>query len=144
MEDSIKTLNDAECDMLLKGTKPVLILVSDGNGLRSEFASAFKKASETPGQVQFARIDPKQNPQAAARFDVGDKPVMIAWYCGEEIARRSRPWGADVPLAVEMLQNAAKNDLKPEEQKEPEKPCSFLPERIFQRFKRMADLLFDV
>lgn len=119
MQDSIQTLDDVQLDALLNGTKPTLILFSDGNGLRSEFAAAFKKSAETPGQVLFARIDPKLNPRAAARFDVGDKPVMIAWYCGEEIARRSRPWGADVPLAVEMLQNAAKNDLKPEEKKEP-------------------------
>ncbi|MFN8376305.1 MAG: thioredoxin [Anaerolineae bacterium] len=119
MQDSIQILDDVQFDSLIHGTKPTLILFSDGNGLRSEFAAAFKKAAETPGPVIFARIDPKQNPRAAARFDVGEKPVLVAWYCGEEIARRSRPWGADVPLAVEMLQNAAKNDLKPEEEKEP-------------------------
>ncbi len=118
MQETIRTLNDTELESLLNNTKPVLLLLSDGNGLRSEFATAFKKASETPGQVLFARIDPKQNPRAAARFEVSDKPTMIAWYCGEEIARRSRPWGTDVPLAVEMLQNAAKNDVK-EEMKEP-------------------------
>jgi thioredoxin 1 len=72
--------------------------------------------------VLFARIDPKQNPQVAARFDIGDKPMLIAWYCGEEIVRRNRPWGTDVPLAVEMLQNAAKNDLKPEKPEEKKEP----------------------
>jgi thioredoxin len=120
MPESIRTVNDAELEALLNGTKPVLILFSDGNGLRSEFATAFKKSSETPGQVIFARIDPKENPRAAARFDIGDKPVMIGWYCGSELARRSRPWGTDIPLAIEMLQNASKIDLPPVEQKEPE------------------------
>jgi thioredoxin 1 len=118
MQETIRTLQDAEFDTLLNDTKPVLVLFSDGSNLRNEFSVAFKKASETPGKVLFVRIDPKNNPKAAARFDIGDKPVLVAWYCGEEIARRSRPWGTDVPLAIEMLQNAAKNESKPEEQKE--------------------------
>jgi thioredoxin 1 len=118
MQETIRTLQDAEFDSLLNDTTPVLILFSDGSNLRNEFSVAFKKAAETPGKVLFARIDPTHNPKAAARFDVGDKPVLIVWYCGEEVARRSRPWGTDVPLAVEMLQNVVKNDLKPEEKKE--------------------------
>jgi thioredoxin 1 len=90
------------------GEKPALILFSNGEGVRNEFIMAFKKAAGESGQIVFAKIDPAQNPQAAARFDVGSKPVLVAWYCGEEVARRPRPWGTDVPLAVEMLDAAVK------------------------------------
>jgi thioredoxin 1 len=101
-------LTDANLAGVLQGKKPTLILFTNGGGLRSEFMSAFKKAAETEAQIVFARLDPTTNPEAAARFEVGDKPVLIGWYNGSEVLRRSRPWGTDVPLAVEMLQQAVK------------------------------------
>ncbi len=101
-------LSDENLDSVLMGEKPALILFSNGDGVRNEFNMAFKKAAGESGQIVFAKIDPAQNPQAAARFDVGSKPVLVAWYCGEEVVRRPRPWGSDVPLAVEMLDAVVK------------------------------------
>jgi thioredoxin 1 len=101
-------LTDENLDSVLMSEKPALILFSNGDGVRNEFNMAFKKAAGESGQIVFAKIDPAQNPEAASRFDVGSKPVLVAWYCGEEIVRRPRPWGTDVPLAVEMLDAALK------------------------------------
>jgi thioredoxin len=99
-------LTDATLESLLQGDKPALILFTNGEGLRSDFSTAFKKAAAETADVVFARIDPGTYPQTAQRFDIGSRPVLIGWYCGSEILRRPRPWGTDVPLAVEMLQTA--------------------------------------
>jgi len=101
-------LTDANLDSVLRGKQPALILISNGDGLRGEFISAFKKAADEQKQIVFAKLDPSSNPQAAARFDVSSKPVMIGWAGGAEVLRRNKPWGTDVPLAIEMLQAAAK------------------------------------
>jgi thioredoxin 1 len=100
-------LTDANLDTVLLGKQPALILISNGEGVRGEFSTAFKKAADENAQITFAKIDPSYNPQAAARFDAGSKPVLVGWVNGTEILRRNKPWGTDVPLAIEMLQNAA-------------------------------------
>ncbi len=96
------TLTDAALDSVLNARKPALILLTSGDGLRGDFLTAFKKAADEHPQIVFARLDPTTNPRAATRFEAGLKPVLIAWLEGE-VARRVRPWGTDVPLAVEML-----------------------------------------
>jgi thioredoxin 1 len=108
----IITVTDDTLDALLMGDKPVMILVSDGEGIRSDFSSAFKKALGEHQNVIFAKLDPKMNPKAAERFDVGSKPLLIGLYCGETVVRRSRPWGTDVPLAMEQI-NTKMAELNP-------------------------------
>jgi thioredoxin len=103
-------LTDENLDTVLNGAQPALVLFTTGDGLRGDFKTNFTKmAAEKSGYV-FATLDPIKNPQAAARFGVGEKPVLVAWYCGEEVARRSKPWGSDLQLALDMLDNARKND----------------------------------
>ncbi len=102
-------LTGTQLENLLLGDKPALILFSNGSGLKGEFISAFKKAADEASSIVFAKIDPAASPELAQRFEVSDKPVLFGWYCGEEILRRSRPWGTDVPLAVEMMQAAVKS-----------------------------------
>jgi thioredoxin 1 len=107
MPDAPITLTDANLDSVLNGEKPVLMLFTSGEGLRSDFKVAFDKAAkEDTGKIIYARVDPRHNAALAERFGVGEKPVLVAWYCGEEVARRLKPWGTDLPLAVEMLQKA--------------------------------------
>jgi thioredoxin 1 len=101
-------LTDANLDTILRGKQPALILVSNGDGVRGEFLTAFKKAADDHKQIVFAKIDPSSNPQAAARFDVGSKPVLIGWANDAEVLRRNKPWGTDVPSAIDMLQAAPK------------------------------------
>jgi len=99
------TLTDSNLESVLKGNKPVLLLFSTGEGLRADFSTAYKKAAAENGKMIIAQIDPKQNPTAAEQLCAGDKPVLLGLLNGAEILRRSRPWGTDVPLAVEMMMN---------------------------------------
>ena len=102
------SLNQANLDSVLNGDQPALILFTTGDGLRGDFKVAFDKAAqEAKDRIVYAKADPRQLPELAARFDVGEKPVLIAWYCGETLARRQKPWGTDFPLAIELLQKAA-------------------------------------
>jgi thioredoxin 1 len=96
-------LTDQTLEDALNSNTPVLLLLTNGEGLRGEFKTAFNKAADETDGVLFAKIDPTANPTAAERFSVGEKPVMVAWAGGEVLARRVRPWGTDVLLAVDQL-----------------------------------------
>lgn len=115
----IIALTDNNIDSVLQNGNPVLLLFSNGDDLRGDFNTAFKKAAAEHNQLTFARIVPEENPQLAERFNVGSKSMLVGLYRGEELVRRNRPWGADVPLAIELLQKAAQADA-PEPQIVPE------------------------
>jgi thioredoxin 1 len=99
-------LTDETLPDLLNSTQPFLLLLTTGDGLRGDFKSAFDKAAAGNSKLVFARIDPLSNPQAAARFGVGEKPVLVGMYCGDEVVRRARPWGSDLPVAIELIEQA--------------------------------------
>jgi thioredoxin 1 len=96
-------LTDQNIDSVLNGDRPVMILISNGEGIRGDFATAFKKAAAEQSQYIFAQLDPTRNPAAAARFEASNKPLLIGWYCGDTLVRRSRPWGSDMTLALEQM-----------------------------------------
>ncbi|MFQ3647149.1 MAG: thioredoxin [Anaerolineae bacterium] len=100
---SILTLTDAE-GLAPLGDRPALILFTNGDGLRSEFVTAFKKAAAENERIAFAEVNPQTNPVLAAQYEVGDKPVLIGIANGATQVRRVRPWGADVILSVELLE----------------------------------------
>lgn len=104
----IVTLTDHE-GLAALDTRPSLLLFTTGDGLRSEFVTAFKKAATEKTTVNFAQIDPTKNPQLAAHFEIGEKPVLVGYANGKTQVIRSRPWGADVVLTIEMLEK-----MKPE------------------------------
>lgn len=104
------TLTDQNLDAVLNTDKPTLILITTGDGLRGDFKVAFNKQAAEDAKLVYARLDPSQNPAAAARFSAGEKPLLVGWYCGEEVVRRPRPWGTDLPLAIELLQATARNN----------------------------------
>ncbi len=106
----VTELTDSNLDTVLNGERPALILFTTGEGLRGDLKTNFQKLAGEKRGVVFATIDASRNPLAAERFQVGDKPVLIAWYCGEQVARRPKPWGADLSLALEMVQAARDND----------------------------------
>lgn len=99
----VKTINSAELETILQNGGPALILFTDGNDLRGDFSTAFKKSAAEEKGITFVRINQAENPEIAARFNVGAKSVLIGVYQGEECLRRSKPWGTDVPLAIERL-----------------------------------------
>lgn len=119
-------LTDAKLDAVLAGEKPVFILFTAADGLRGDFSTAYKKAAAENPAFVFAKVDSQQNPQAAERFEIGSKSVLVGWCGGQEIVRRSRPWGADVPLALEKMQ-AALAELKSNSLTQPEKQSEIKP-----------------
>ena len=102
----IVSVNDSTLDSILETDRPVLLLFTDGSDLRGDFNAAFKNAAQQNSRIVFARIVPQANPEAIQQFDVGSRSVLLGIYNGEVIVRRSRPWGTDVPLAIERLEQA--------------------------------------
>ena len=94
------------------GDHPALILISTGDGVRGEFTTQFKKSAQISENVLFAQFNPERHPQLAEYFNYKGKPIMIGYLCGEIEVRRVRPWGADVVLSVELLENKQK-ELSP-------------------------------
>ncbi len=86
------------------GNQPALLLLTTGEGLRGDFATAFRKAAAENQRVIFAQIDPSANPILVEKFGVLDKPVLVGWLGSEEVVRRVRPWGTDVVLTIELLE----------------------------------------
>ena len=149
MPDAPITLTEANLDAVMNGEKPVLLLFTSGEGLRSDFKAAFDKgAREDTSGVIYARVDPHQQAALAQRFGVGEKPMLVAWYCGEEIARRQKPWGTDLPLAIEMLQKAVADSgsltaatALSEVHKEEEKPVT--QPTVFNKPVNVTDATFE-
>jgi thioredoxin 1 len=120
MQESIHTLTNEELDALLEEGNPALVLFTNGDGVRSEFNTAFRQAADAQQDITFARINPSQHPGVVERFDVdGSKPVMMAFYNCGEVARRSKPWGADVALAIDMLRKAEAENPRPIDENAP-------------------------
>ena len=107
----IHEINDANWQQVI-GDKPALILLSTGDGIRGDFASQFKKSAQSSHKVVFAQVNPNENPQLAQTFNFKEKPLMIGYLCGETEVRRVRPWGTDVVLAIELLEDKYK-ELNP-------------------------------
>lgn len=107
MSDAI-TLTDADFETAIASNPALVLLLTTGDGLRGDFSAAFKKATDDAKDIVFARLNPTDNPQAAAHFGVTDKPLLIGFLNGEEIVRRLRPWGSDVTLLVDELRAKAK------------------------------------
>lgn len=102
----IISVSDSTLNSILEGDRPILLLFTNGSDLRGDFSAAFKNAAQQNSRIVFAKIDPQTNPEAVAQFDVGSRCVLLGIYNGEVIVRRSRPWGTDVPLAIERLEQA--------------------------------------
>lgn len=101
---NIRTLSDNDWEREV-GNQPAMILMSTGENLRGDFSTQFKKSAEENKDILFAQVDPSDNPQLANRFQVKDKPILVGFLCGETLVRRVRPWGTDVVLALELLQD---------------------------------------
>nr|WP_228845442.1 thioredoxin [Phototrophicus methaneseepsis] len=105
----IITLDDSNWQQV--ADQAALVLFSNGEGIRSDFITQFKKSAHEKKKILFAQLDPSKNPQIAAAFALGEKPVMVALYKGEVLSRRQKPWGTDVVLAIELLESKITEDV---------------------------------
>jgi len=107
----IRTLTDQNWQQQI-GAHPALILIAPGD-VRGDCNTQFKKsAAESRSSVIFAEVNPVANPQLAELFGYKDKPILAGWLNGQTLVRRVRPWGSDVVLAIELLEEKAK-ELQP-------------------------------
>ncbi len=138
-------LTDATIDSYLNTDKPVLLLFTSGSGLRGDFKTAFDKLAGENPKLTVARIDPGQNPKTAARFGVDvDKPTLIGVYCGEALVRRVRPWGTDLPLAVESIETYMR-DQNPQafEEAQAQKEAEEKPVTVLDAPVKVTDETFE-
>lgn len=101
----IIALNDANIDEALNSGKAVMLYFAMEEGQRSDFTTAFRKsATEADGNKYiFGQIGTVNSEATLRRFEITKRTTLVGWGAGEVIFRRSRPWGTDVPLAVERL-----------------------------------------
>jgi thioredoxin len=110
-------VTDTALNELLNSATPVLMLLWNGDSLRSDLRTEFDKAATEFGtRIKFAKINTVEKPEAAARFEVDKHAVMVGWAHGELIGRRSRPWGTDVKAMVEQLAALAPAPAVPQQQ----------------------------
>src|SRR5258706_4617367 len=93
-----------ELDEILETDLPVLLLIWNGDTLRNDVKSELDKAAKDhAGRMLVIKADVSKTPDVAERFELGKHPLAIAWYNGEVLMRRPRPWNTDVQAMVEEL-----------------------------------------
>ncbi len=96
--------SSAELDEMLRSELPVLLMLWNGESLRTDVKQELDNAARTySGRMLVVKADVSRAPELAERFEVGKHPLLIAMVKGEPLARRSRPWSTDVGAMVEML-----------------------------------------
>lgn len=104
---TVKTITDQDWEATI-GAQPALILLTTGDGVRGDFISQFKKSAAENRRILFVQANPATSPRLAEKFNAGQKPLLVGYYNDDVLVRRSRPWGTDVVLAIELLENAYK------------------------------------
>ena len=123
------------------GRDGALILITTGSDkLRSDFKTAFDKASEEEEQIVFAQVDPSTNSRLKRAFNYQNTALLIGLCASEVILRRSRPWASDLPGAIRSLQEAVAAALPAE----PEPPASEPAEARQKRAVTVLDKPLDV
>jgi len=102
--DSPVLTTSADLDAALQTELPVLLLVWNGETLKTDVKTELDKAiQEHAGRLAVIKVDASKSPEIAERFDLGKHPLLIGSLCGEVLSRRNRPWNTDVQGMVEEL-----------------------------------------
>jgi thioredoxin 1 len=102
--DTSLTATDSNLDEILSARKPTLVLLWNGDSLRADLKTEIDKiAAEAGRKIQVVKVNTRDNPKAAERFEVDKHPVIVGWHAGQPIGRRSKPWGTDARGMAEQL-----------------------------------------
>jgi thioredoxin len=107
---TVVTVTDANFVDIIGDTPSFLMITNGDDKLRGDFKTAFTKASDEHGNIVFGQVNPDTNPELSERFNYQSKSLLIGWYGNDAIIRRSRPWGSDLPDAIQTLQDAIAAD----------------------------------
>ena len=104
---AIVTLTDSNFTEVTQN-RTVLLMVTNGEDkLRGDFKTEFVKSADEYNNIIFGEVNPNKNPAIAEYVNYQNKSLMIGWYDPNDmIIRRSRPWGTDLPGAIQTLQDA--------------------------------------
>lgn len=91
----------------IAGIKATLLMITNGDDkLRGDFKTAFSKAATEHNDIVFGEVNPDKNPTLSEKFNYQNKSLLVGWYGDEAVLRRSRPWGSDLPGAIQTMQDA--------------------------------------
>jgi thioredoxin len=94
--------SSAELSDVLKSELPVLLLLWNGESLRTDLKNELDNVARTQ-PILVVKADTSRAPELAARFDAGKHPLLLGIANGEVIVRRNRPWATDIGAIVETL-----------------------------------------
>lgn len=114
----LTTLTDTNFNAATNESAALILITTGGDKLRSDFKTAFTKAADEEDGILFAQVDPDSSKEIARRFDYQNKSLLIVWYRGEALVRRSRPWASDLPDFIGQLRDALAADAPPEAENE--------------------------
>ncbi len=103
---SIFTLTDKNSAKALRHAATLILISDGGDKLRSDFKTAFVKAAEEEDGILFAQVNPHKNRRLSQHFDYQNKALLIGYYRGETLLRRSRPWASDLPDFMQTMRDA--------------------------------------
>jgi len=121
---AIVTLTDDNFAQVTDNRTILLMITNGDDKLRGDFKTEFAKAADEHKNIVFCEVNPDRNPAIAEHFNYQNKSLMVGWYDANDIiVRRSRPWGTDLPGAIQTLQdvmvaNAPQNLQESEEPEE--------------------------
>jgi thioredoxin 1 len=96
--------NDQGFARLLDAPVPVLFLFWNGPGVPGEINQALiDLAAREAGQLLVAKINARENPQAAHHFNVSQTPVLVGMKQSGEVTRVSQPRPQDVKRHAEFM-----------------------------------------
>ncbi len=93
-----------DLDAHLQDERPVLMLLWRESSPPRDVELALKEAGQKHvRKLLTLKVDARDNPALAERFELGKNTLLIGWYDGEVRLRRSKPWKSDVTLMAEDL-----------------------------------------
>jgi thioredoxin len=93
-----------ELEGYLASPLPILLYLWGGETLRADVKTELEKvAREQRGRILVIKADASRAPEAGEYFELGKHPLLIGWFNGEQLGRRSRPWATDIQGMVDVL-----------------------------------------
>lgn len=104
---AIVTLTDENFVQLTQDRVALILMTNGSDKLRGDFKVEFGKAADEHKDILFGQVNPDTNASLAETFNYQGKSLMVGWYDGEVLIRRSRPWASDLPSAINSVQEVA-------------------------------------
>lgn len=100
----IKSVDTSTVTTALQGNLPVVLWLANGQSMPIEVRKVLEEQlTKNANNLAVYAVDTSQETSLGEQFSVGKHPVLIGWYNGEIVARRSRPWATDATSITQKL-----------------------------------------